>query len=212
MQVLILPSRDGANSKFLEKATHILNSLSPLPTAKLAVNEAFVEGDKIEIPFWDDLQTQINDYASAIENSLSRSKVSVEYLRQSRQKLHKLLKVIKSYIETYYDDDLVALQSTGFDLSKLPVPKGVPPAPEKLLVTAVAQGEVLLTTAPYAKGKGYQFEYCVEGDTIWQATMHMRNKLSVRGLKSKETYLFRVAYVGSTTERKYSNIVTSNVL
>lgn len=164
------------------------------------------------IPFWNDLDNLVTEFANAIEKSHTRSLVDMEHLKQVRKQLLSLLKVIRNYLLTYYDDDVVALASTGFDLSKLPIPRGVPPAPDKLIVTAVAAGEMLLTTAPYAKGKGYQFEYCLEGDTIWQAIMYMRNKLTVRGLKSKETYQFRVAYVGSTTERKYSNIVTSNIL
>lgn len=211
-QVLILPSKAVANARFLEKATHILNSLNGLPTASLAINKTFAEGDKIEIPFWDDLQDHVNDYATAIENSLSRSKVAVEYLKQSRTNLHQLLKVIKSYIETYYGNNLVALASTGFDLSKIPTPKGIPPAPDKLLITATAAGEVVLTTSAYRKGKAYQFEYCLEDGTTWQTVVSMRNKVTLRGLSSRQAYKFRVAYVGSTEQRNYSNIVSSSVL
>jgi len=211
-QVLILPSKAVANAKFLEKATHILNSLNGLPNASLAINKTFAEGDKIEIPFWNDLQDHVTDYATAIENSLSRSKVSIEYLKQSRINLHQLLKVIKSYIETYYGTNIVALASTGYDLSKIPTPKGTPPAPDKLLITATTVGEVLLTTTAYRKGKAYQFEYCLENDTTWQTVVSMRNKVTLRGLSSRQVYRFRVAYVGSTPERNYSYIITSSVL
>mgnify|MGYP003429601516 CR=1 FL=1 len=211
-QSIVLPSRLIANARLLEKATHILNSLAGMPRAERVEVKEFTEGDKIEIPFWEELQDHVTDYGMAIENSLSRSKVAVEYLRQSRTNLHQLLKVIKSYIETYYGTNLVALASTGYDLSKIPTPKGTPPAPDKLLITATTAGEVLLTTTAYAKGKAYQFEYCLEDDTTWKTVVHTRNKLTLRGLNSRQVYKFRVAYVGSTPERNYSNIVSSSVL
>lgn len=211
-QTINLPMRDISHARFLEKARHILNSLQSQPNVQVAKAAPFVDGEKIEIPFWNDLDEAVNNYADAIERSLSRSLVSLEILKEVRLHLYQVIKTIKSYLETYYGTNASALLSTGFDVSKTPAPKVTPPAPEKLIVKATDIGEITLTTAPYSKGKGYQFEYCEENDMVWKVIVHSRSKLVLNQLKSKTTYHFRVAYIGTTDSRKYSSVVVSNVL
>ncbi|MBA5793287.1 fibronectin type III domain-containing protein [Flavobacterium sp. xlx-214] len=207
-QKIKLPSASLSHAKLLEKAVHILNSLQPQDTLQTSASPPYIKGEKIAIPFWGELQELIDAYDEAIENSLSRSLVSIELLKDSKLALLKLIGTTKLYIETYYNGNVAALASTGFDLTKIPLPYGELEKPSNFVLLNNNKGGIWVKFKKLPGAKSYIIEYRIKGSELWESISITKASHVFSQLKSCTIYEIRVAGVGAHPSRIFSDILS----
>lgn len=192
--------------QLLDKAKHIAFCLQPQPT-----KEAKATSTNIQVPFYDDLITAIENLEDCNERCKTIKTAIVER-DIMRKQLTDVLNKIKSYLETYHGDDPALLATTGYDLSKTPEPIPVPTKPAEFTVKATNEGSVDLQVKPFKGIKSYEFCYKLNKDTQWVSATQASAKCSLRGLTSGEKYDFKVAYITKTPNKIYSSILSTFIL
>lgn len=207
MQTITLKVEGISGAKFLEKATNILNSLEGQPRIDFEAIKEYKEGEKIEIPFWDELNDLIATYSDALEKSFSKTKASVEQLKIARKQLKQLLSVIKYYLITYYGGNLVALSTTGYDLSKQSAPVGKLNKPKNFKLLYDNKGGVEVSFARIPGAKSYMVEYKASTDAMWHSHPCTKVKCTLNSLETGKMYQVRVSGVGAHPILVYSDVL-----
>ena len=190
--------------QLIDKAKHIATCLEGQPT-KTAKEKA--EATIVQVPFYDDLTTAINDLEVCNERCKTNKTAYVE--RDIIQKqLIDVLNKIKSYLETYHGDDAALLATTGYDLRKEPTPYGDLPAPTNMLLTSDQTGCISVNVKAVKGAKTYVYEYGLANDEATQVVVNSKSTLKITGLPSASIYRIRAAAVGTGTNRNFTQYKT----
>lgn len=170
-----------------------------------------------------DIQDMIDVYNILLASATGPGAGIINTNRLKAQKvvLQNALRVTAQYVNTVVADDVAAgvsydaieatISSTGFQLSKQPVPAGPLPGPIVKYYTSPAKGQYysLLYKVPNAKGYVVRVINTTDGTT--QATFELtfpNTRINiVNDLISGNKYTFQYASIGANTTRDFSSQV-----
>ncbi|WP_266364895.1 fibronectin type III domain-containing protein [Tellurirhabdus rosea] len=183
-----------------QKAQYVLASLTnnsnfPNPTPTLA-----------------DLQTAVTDYQQALVKAAGGARQDTLEKNLKRESLIRMLDKLAAYVQFMGKDNVTALQSSGFDLSKPRRPVGPLPKPENFKVEpGPSEGTMLVSVDAVRNAKSYLIEYTSTPETptsIWTPLVSSKSANLLTGLESGKQYVFRVAAIGSDPTRVYSDKIS----
>lgn len=161
------------------------------------------------------LQEALEDYISALNNSVNRDRVQVALKNQRREQLELLMVQLVYYVNSTSMGNLVMLNSTGLEISKVRQPRIIT-TPENLRVTpGINPGSLDARVKAVAGSIGYNFEIAMDtadGNLQWTSTSYSRSKYTFTELEQGKKYWIRVAAVGANSQFAYSNTVAQYVL
>ncbi len=170
------------------------NSHFPAPPVPIAVLEAAL--DKLN-----NLMTAAIQ-GSHLDKSLRNGQVLV---------IQQLLQQQANYVEGIALGDLPILESSGFDVAKLPTPLGIPNAPKRVVAVYTAKrGQIDLRFNGSHGAKFYNVMCSTDPSNAahWILLANTtRNRYSATGLVSNITHYFRVVAVGAAGESVASDTV-----
>ena len=142
-----------------------------------------------------------HDFQQALEAAHHGAPAQTAVKNQQRALLNKTLHDLGNYVNSVADGDLVALESSGFPLSKPPSPVGVLPAPRDLQLGDGGVGAISVSFQPVPGARAYLIQRA-EGElpqdaSGWTETLETKSRFTQRGLTSGVRYWFRVAAIGT---------------
>ena len=97
------------------------------------------------------------------------------------------------------------------DLKRNEAPVAMLPKPEHFTVRPTKRGMVSLNVRPVPGALAYRFEYKPVGEMQWTTEVHTETNVLITDLQRGSDYLFRVAGIGATQERVYSNVLWCHI-
>lgn len=207
-QTINMPSKSMGNDAFLAKAKYILNSLDSKPATEYIPKVPYVDGQKIPIPFLDELKERIIEYEKAILDDRLPTKVLSIIIKLKKDKLYDILKKVRLYLIAFYNDNIMALSSTGYNLSKMPEPVGKLEKPENFRLLYDNRGGVVVKFKRIKGSKINVIEYRVAGSDTWLTTTNSKSTIVFRDLEQSVLYEMRVKGVGAHPIHVYSDVLT----
>lgn len=154
----------------------------------------------------------IDNYGEALLLAQVGDRTLIAIKNEERGKLIDQLHRLGAYVMFASKGDDVALQSSGFPLSKVRQPK--PPLQKPVgfqLAAGINPGELLALVDRVANARSYQFEYAAEPmlpNALWQLRTSTSRKTLLSGLESGKRYRCRVGAVGVGNQLAYSDEVS----
>ena len=110
------------------------------------------------------------------------------------------------YVQGASEGDATKILTSGFAVRDLPTPIGPLPAPVDFMPSMGDEpGEIDLTWSAVHGAKSYLSEYREQGTAgPWLQKFGTKSRLSVTGLTSGKTYVFRVAALGAAGQSPWS--------
>ncbi len=158
-----------------------------------------------------DVTTASNEYRAALTAAATGAKVAIGIKDQKRAALLALLRRLAQYAQLTANDDEAIMQSSGFELTKLPSTH-VLLKPQNFHAVAEGKGMIAVSLKKVDGARTYQYEYRKVGDENWKPVLYSKSRLLITDLQSGAEYEFRVLPVGTSTVREYSEAVRSFVL
>ncbi len=164
------------------------------------------------VPPLAEVQAALNAYQDALSQASKggTEKTAIKNLR--RKELEALLKRLASYVEDTALGNEVMLISSGFDLTKAPVPVGILPKPARVKVTSgPVPGSVKVTADGVTGAEAYLFECAatpITETSVWDRQVSTARNFTFNNLTRAKEYTFRVAGVGASSVRVYSDTVS----
>ena len=142
-------------------------------------------------------------------------KLSTEISLLRKQKQELLLddiRLLARYIDQIAKGDPALIMQAGFEPTMPPQPVGPMPKPEHIKLINQAAGRVRASTNAVRGVKSYNFKYREQGTETWNIVHSAKSWIIVDGLKSKTTYEFKVAYIGTDPTITYSDVYIVNTI
>lgn len=188
------------DSGLYQKSEHILQNMTGNPNFATPT------------PTLADVQTAITKYSDALGKVVDGTKQDTALKNQTRKELEILLHDLGLYVQLNGKGDEAILVSSGFDLSKPPVPIGILPKPDGFTADVnQAKGCIDLWLNSINGAKSYLYEYTetpVTATSVWHVVSDTATSVTIKGLESGKEYAFRVTGVGSDPTRVYSDLIT----
>ena len=197
-QKIILNFRGFSDSAFLNKAGHIVSSMTnndyfPTPVPPLA-----------------DVQAALDAYNVALLAAADLGRVNVAGKNQARFTLEQLLAQLGMFVMFIANGDALILTSSGYTLNKLPEPLYIQNPGNVVLYNGITSGEVNSYVKNVATA-GYIFEIAdtlPTDDTVWVKTSTSKSQFVFKNLVPGKQYWIRVAALGKRDQIAYSTIAT----
>src|SRR5690606_29659277 len=132
--------------------------------------------------------------------------------KQKRQLLQEDIRLLARYIDQVAKGDPALIMQAGFEPTMPPQPVGPMPKPAHIKLVNQAAGRVKASTNVVRGVKSYDFQYREQGVETWTIVRSAKSWIIVDGLKSKTTYEFKAAYIGSDPTITYSDVYTANTI
>ena len=158
------------------------------------------------------LQAATTAFDTAIIKAKEGGKTEKLIRELKREELIVILDKLALYVQMKGDGNDAALASSGFSLSKIRNIVGTLPKPQNFALHAENVGKIKLSLKPVRGAKSYLYEYRKKGEEVWDIMVYTKTTLVLTELESGQMYEFRVAPVGSSTEKTYSDVLSSYVL
>lgn len=174
----------------------------------LTGNENFPE----PIPSLTSLRGVLSQFDLTIVKAKEGGRTEQILKNSKRRELTDMLNNLALYVQLQGDGNEAILASSGFSLSRPPQPIGMLDKPQNFSVSPNNPGMVKLNLKAIYGAKSYRFEYRKKTEESWEVTVSTKSGLLLTGLESGVAYEFRVAGVGTNTQRIYSDILSSFIL
>ena len=158
------------------------------------------------------LQAATTAFDTAIIKAKEGGKTEKLIRELKREELIVILDKLALYVQMKGDGNDAALASSGFSLSKIRNIVGALPKPQNFALHAENVGKIKLSLKPVRGAKSYLYEYRKKGEEVWDIMVYTKTTLVLTELESGQMYEFRVAPVGSSTEKTYSDVLSSYIL
>jgi len=158
------------------------------------------------------LQAATTAFDTAIIKAKEGGKTEKLIRELKREELIVILDKLALYVQMKGDGNDAALASSGFSLSKIRNIVGTLPKPQNFALHAENVGKIKLSLKPVRGAKSYLYEYRKKGEEVWEIMVYTKTTLVLTELESGQMYEFRVAPVGSSTEKTYSDVLSSYIL
>lgn len=162
------------------------------------------------------LQTAIDEYATALSAAKEGGKTNVATKNAKRTALVQLLVGLGNYVTFTAAGDVVAMVSSGIDLSKEPQPSAPLPTPVIASVEdGVNAGELKVIIYKVAGARTYIYQYTQDPLTEsseWISRNSTLVKLTLSGLQSGKKYWIRVIAYGNNGQEVYSDPVLTRIV
>ena len=158
------------------------------------------------------LQAATTAFDTAIIKAKEGGKTEKLIRELKREELIVILDKLALYVQMKGDGNDAALSSSGFSLSKTRNIVGALPKPQNFALHVEKVGKITLSLKPVRGAKSYLYEYRKKGEEVWDIMVYTKTTLVLTDLQSGQLYEFRVAPVGSSTEKTYSDVLSSYVL
>jgi hypothetical protein len=182
----------------LEKARTIIDSLKDNPRFPPPIE------------YLDGVITATETYNHALAASGNGQK-STTIKKKTRKDLESKLQQLGRYLQTKCRDDVAAMISTGFTVSKIRESQPLPPKPSGFTVKVVAPGRVKLKCSRIARAT-YNWEWREINEKNWQQKATTKASYTINDLESGKQYIFRVRATASKGTGPYSDELRSWVL
>jgi hypothetical protein len=166
-------------------------------------------------PTLPNMQTALDDFIDALNDSQGGSYVNHSIKNDKRLALEKLLKKLGNYVRLTADDDHTKLLLSGFPMSEESGPIGPLPKPTLTIKVGPASGTLQLKSTNVKGADSFNFDYTttpVTPQSVWTTVTSSRSKIELTGLPSGVQHAFRVTPIGADPSRTPSDIITSFVL
>lgn len=169
-----------------------------------------------DIPTLAELTTAQSEYATAVTAAIDRDKGKIADRNAKREILADMIREIAPHLESIADGDIVALESTGYALSKeRSAPTDIPDAPTGLKLRNGSMPGSLVASAKAPKGAGsFETQVCT-GDPAVPANWHTvaqttsSRGVELNGLQRGVDHYVRMRAIGSKGPGPWSNIETA---
>jgi len=152
-----------------------------------------------------DLQAAIAAYSSALIQAADGSKADTATKNACRITLENDLSTLGNYVNLMAEGDLVKLQSSGFPLTKLPVPIGILEAPVLTVHYGENAGEMGIDISPIPKASGYIVLYAPTpapaDNNDWNSKLLSSTKGLLTHLKVETKYVYKAAAISSEANK-----------
>ncbi len=186
------------DADFQQKALHIITSMTgnanfPTPAPTLA-----------------DVQAAYDAYASALNAAATLDRQAVSDKNAARQNLELILNQLACYVMNVANGDENMLVSSGFTLTKYPLPQALDSPGNVTLTYGINPGEL---TSQVPKQNGRTFNHQITDtaptdSTVWTNYSVSTSKYTFTGLIPGKQYWVRVAALGSRKQIAYSTVAT----
>ncbi|RKS26581.1 hypothetical protein CLV94_1644 [Flavobacterium endophyticum] len=164
------------------------------------------------VPSLAKLQAATTAFDTAIIKAKEGGKTEQLARNLKREELTGLLEKLALYVQIEADGNDAVLASSGFSLSKIRNVVGTLPKPQNFALHVENVGKIKLSLKPVRGAKSYLYEYRKKGEEVWDIMVYTKTTLVLTELESGQMYEFRVAPVGSSTEKTYSDVLSSYIL
>ncbi len=154
-------------------------------------------------------QTIYDDFCAkltAAQQADAAAREATQLKDTARVALSQALNDRGNYVQTASGGEEAKILSAGFAVRAAAQPVGQLPAPVDFMPTmGDTPGEIDLSWSGVRGSRTYVVEYREQGTTgAWLQKMATKSRLSIDGLTSGKTYVFRVAAVGSAGQGPWS--------
>ena len=163
-------------------------------------------------PTLEELNLALVEFNSAILSAKEGWKAEQWKRIEKRKQLIELLDSLAWFVQHKGNRNEESLMSTGISLRKTPQPVGVLPNPQAFTIVATNVGTIKMKLKAIYGARSYQYEYRKKGESTWQVFVHTKAVLLLSNLESGAMYEFRVAGIGTNTQRVISDVLSSYVL
>jgi hypothetical protein len=153
-----------------------------------------------------------DNFAQALTDASDRSTQSVANKNLLRKNAIVIFSRLARYIEISALGNELELLSSGFTLAKNTAPVGTLPKPTNFSVQSLEQTSAKIRLTSIYGAIGYQYEYKLVDAEVWNIYVGTKSSTIITDLTSGMAYNFRVAAIGTSPTRLYSDILTSYVL
>ena len=167
------------------------------------------------IPTLPAIQDVLDNYSAALIDAASRDRNKVALKNQYRSELTELMRQLGNYVNTVCMGDVAKLTSSGFTLSKLPLPRHIGVPQNLIILQGINAGVMVAKVNPVAGATGYLFEVVADmpnKNSNWAIFPSSRTKFEFEGLTQGQKYWFRVAAVGTNGQVVYGSEVSQFVM
>ena len=152
------------------------------------------------------IQGLITLYAAALLLSIDGNKAATANKNAARANLEDSLSSLANYVNLSAANDLVILESSGFNLSKIPTPVGILEAPVLLIHFGNNPGEVSYELSPEPKASNFIILYsplpAPLNDAEWRSKVVSSSKGILTNLEHKKEHVFKAAATSSEANKR----------
>jgi hypothetical protein len=152
-----------------------------------------------------------SNYLTALNAAATGSRSDIADKDIKRAELTALLRILAGYINFAAGGDRSILLTTGYDVSKIPVPVIITKPTGIKIINGGNSGELIVSVKAVKGARSYQYEYTTDASMVdgsWIAIARSTRKNTFRNLEKGKTYYCRVAAVGRKGQVIYSDIVS----
>ena len=167
------------------------------------------------IPTLPVIQDVLDNYSAALIAAASRDRNKVALKNQYRNQLIELMRQLGNYVNTVCMGDVAMLTSSGFTLSKLPLPRHLTVPQNLIILQGLNVGTMVAKVNPVNGATSYLFEVVADSPNKngnWLSFPSSRTKFEFEGLTQGQKYWFRVAAVGTNGQVVYGSEVSQFVM
>lgn len=197
----------------------ILITFSKLSEAELQLKADFIIKNLTNNPYFAtptpslaEVEAALDDFNVALLKAKEGAKVDIAIKNNKKTILLNLLKDLALYVQLEGKGDEAALISSGFTLQKLPQPVGILAKPKNFKVMNLHPGITKLSLSSIYGSRMYLYEYRALNSTTWESTTDTKTTVLLNNLTKGTEYEFRVAGMGASPDRVYSDTVTGFAL
>ena len=156
-------------------------------------------------PSLETLQIAITLYAAALIKAKDGSKVDTADKNAKRRQLEALLYSLGSYVNMTVGSDLVKLDSSGFNLTKMYGPVGILDAPNLSINYGNNSGEVSFNISVIPKARGYKILFTILPEPLtdaeWTTQIVSKTKGIMVHLKPQTRYRFKATALSAEANK-----------
>ena len=156
-------------------------------------------------PSLETLQIAITLYAAALIKAKDGSKVDTADKNAKRRQLEALLYSLGSYVNMTVGSDLVKLDSSGFNLTKMYGPVGILDAPNLNINYGNNSGEVSFNISVIPKARGYKILFTILPEPLtdaeWTTQIVSKTKGILVHLKPQTCYRFKATALSAEANK-----------
>jgi hypothetical protein len=167
------------------------------------------------IPSMDVIGKLVSNYSDALVAAKSRDKLLVAEKKQSRIDLEAGMGQLGNYVNTVSKGNLPMLASTGFPISKPPVPRIIFAPIIASIEQGINPGVLIVKISSVLTANSYQYFIAPDPltkDTKWDSVSSGRTQHTFENLEQGKKYWFKVAAIGSYLQIAYSDEVSQYVM
>ncbi len=176
---------------------------------------AMTDNDNFEEPWWSNpaetptsvsLKTDAAALAKIEERAADGDKATKELYKTKRSAIESELQKLVACLELKAKGDRAMLETTGFELRRLPAHisgPGLPPAPQNLRAVRGEVSGLIILRCVAVKGAGsYETQLCTGDETVeanWHTVAQTKGcrRIEITGLTAGTIYKFRIRAIGS---------------